>query len=675
MPDESVGVDSDNALAAALAYAALRWVPVPTPSGSKHPRLPNWQLACPGTDTILDWWGSRYHTDGISIVTGPSGLVVLDVDCHGPIDGEDTLADLCATYEALPDVPCVLTGGGGRHLYFAAPSGVTITNDAGRRLGPGLDIRAEGGQVVAPPSMHGSGRRYEWEASSLPALPSLFSPPEPNYVALPQLPEWLVALLTAEPPEPERLPVPQGNGHLPGQQWAAVTDWVSLLTADGATFMGARRDHRTGSSYSLWARPGADHPSASLGYAGSDVLKVFSTNWEGLDPEATYTKFGYLAAIHHGGDFSAARRALEAEGFRLDDLERLIPKARPPLVFKLGALRASDEPEYDWLVPDLIERGDRIIISGDEGQGKSTLLRQFGLAAAAGINPFGPSLLDRHPERQILLVDCENSRRQLRREFPKAWRALEPHQLAITDEGITVAVRTEGLALDDVRDRAGDRAWLIELIEELAPDLLLIGPLYKLLGGDPNAETESRETARFLDKLRGEDADMAVVIEAHAPHDAKRPFGWSGWKRWPEFGFHLGADGGLAPFRGGRDDSRRWPRQLRKGGEEEWPWLPDAKPAPSVAKTEENTPEAMRQRVLKVLHDLYEIDSEEWFPMPDICERVVGVRTGRPSNLVRMAVTYLFDRGWLRDSHTERRRGVLTMLTQVFQWNPDGPGE
>jgi hypothetical protein len=67
---------------------------------------------------------------------------------------------LIATHGPLPETPVVLTGGGGKHYYFRHPGG--YIKSVAAALGPGLDIKGEGGFVVAPPSLHASGRRYEW---------------------------------------------------------------------------------------------------------------------------------------------------------------------------------------------------------------------------------------------------------------------------------------------------------------------------------------------------------------------------------------------------------------------------------------------------------------------------------------------------------------------------------
>jgi hypothetical protein len=114
-------------------------------------------------------------------------VAVLDVDPrHG---GDETLARLEATWARLPDTVESLTGGGGRQVWFAFPEGLRNSVGDTNALGPGLDIRGEGGLVVLPGSLHPSGRWYEWEASSHPAE-----------VRLAAFPEWLLGLLLGKEP-------------------------------------------------------------------------------------------------------------------------------------------------------------------------------------------------------------------------------------------------------------------------------------------------------------------------------------------------------------------------------------------------------------------------------------------------------------------------------------------
>lgn len=129
-------------------------------SVAKHPRIKGGlNAASTDADQIAAWW-KRWPRANIGIRTGAvSGLVVVDVDpAHG---GLDSLQRLQRRNAPLPDTLRVETGSRGAHLYFEHPGG-HIRNDAGRRLGPGLDVRGDGGYIVAPPSVHAAGRRYQW---------------------------------------------------------------------------------------------------------------------------------------------------------------------------------------------------------------------------------------------------------------------------------------------------------------------------------------------------------------------------------------------------------------------------------------------------------------------------------------------------------------------------------
>lgn len=132
--------------------------------------------------TVEGWWSQTWPEANVGVRTG-DGLVVLDVDPgHG---GGDSLHELERQHGQLPTTVEVLTGGGGRHLYFAC--GEAIRNSAGK-LGQGLDIRGDGGYVVCPPSVHQSGRRYEWSVDG-----------HPDEVGLAELPGWLRTLLLEGP--------------------------------------------------------------------------------------------------------------------------------------------------------------------------------------------------------------------------------------------------------------------------------------------------------------------------------------------------------------------------------------------------------------------------------------------------------------------------------------------
>lgn len=151
-----------SVLAAALWYARCEW-PV-LPLQGKIARLPDWPHAASTDPAQLNRWFSQPGRN-VGVVTGPrSGLLVLDVDPRN--GGTGSLGALEAEVGVLPGTLTALTGGGGCHLVFRYPDGVTVKSRA-NALGPGLDVKAAGGYIVVPPSIHpDTGGAYEWQGGT-----------------------------------------------------------------------------------------------------------------------------------------------------------------------------------------------------------------------------------------------------------------------------------------------------------------------------------------------------------------------------------------------------------------------------------------------------------------------------------------------------------------------------
>lgn len=168
---------SNNSKQAALKYLQRHWSVIPIRAHDKRPAI-RWQefQHRVATRAELEEWFRKWPEGNVGIVTGAiSGLVVLDIDPkHG---GDESLSDQVREYGPLPRTVEAQTGGGGRHLYFAHPGGV-VRNQVG--LAPGIDLRGDGGCVVAPPSLHASGRHYRWVEGHAP-----------QQIPLAPLPGWL----------------------------------------------------------------------------------------------------------------------------------------------------------------------------------------------------------------------------------------------------------------------------------------------------------------------------------------------------------------------------------------------------------------------------------------------------------------------------------------------------
>lgn len=234
--------------------------------------------------------------------------------------------------------------------------------------------------------------------------------------------------------------------------------------------------------------------------------------------------------------------------------------------------------EYDFLIPGLLERSDRFLITGGEGSGKSVMTRQIAMCAAAGVHPFTGERFD--PIR-VLLVDLENGERHLRRALLALWNHAGSIGRPIERGRLVVESRPSGIDLTQVEDRV----WLRRLCDTVHPELLVIGPLYRMHAADMNAEEPARLLTRTIDEIRAAHG-CAIVMETHSPHGnavtgtrSLRPVGSSLFMRWPEFGYGLRPKGSddnlmsLIAWRGPRDE-RDFPAMLARGGPQEWPWAP-----------------------------------------------------------------------------------------------------
>ena len=179
-------------------------------SPAKHPRTSH-GLKDGSRDPgqIRQWW-QQWPDANLGVVTGD--IVALDVDPrHG---GDDSLRGLESEHGELPITWRFLTGGGGEHVVFQACPTAKVANSQGR-LGPGLDVRGIGGYIVAPPSQHILGRRYEISVDH-----------HPEDVPLAPMPDWLVLKL-AEAGRKAATPAPEWqalvrDGVEEGQRNAAI---------------------------------------------------------------------------------------------------------------------------------------------------------------------------------------------------------------------------------------------------------------------------------------------------------------------------------------------------------------------------------------------------------------------------------------------------------------------
>jgi replicative DNA helicase len=236
----------------------------------------------------------------------------------------------------------------------------------------------------------------------------------------------------------------------------------------------------------------------------------------------------------------------------------------------LGELMSKPDEPYDWVIPDLLERMDRLVITGEEGLGKSVFLRQLALMGGAGIHPFS-----RDPMKPIRahIIDLENTERHVKRQLRGMWLQAKTQGKDPSDR---VAVDCRPGGIDICKDK--DLSWVNRVLDATQPDLLVIGPLYKLAPRALQTDDHVAPVISALDSLRAR--GITLVLEAHAGHATTkgdernmRPRGSAALMGWPEFGYGLRwnemGDVDMVAWRGDRD-ARNWPLRIKRGGL--WPW-------------------------------------------------------------------------------------------------------
>ena len=182
--------------------------------------------------TIQKWWKDKPEAN-VAIATGAvSGIVVLDID--SPKGGRESLTSLFERYGKLPTSPYAKTGSGGFHLLFGHP-GRPVHNRIG--LAQGINVRADGGYIVAPPSRNKIGP-YSWGIAPGNGCP------------FPPIPEgWLLALTFASDTQSTQ---------------------STQSTHEGAEHTGDTGDHRRSQEISLGRQSTADDVRGMI----ADAIKL-----------------------------------------------------------------------------------------------------------------------------------------------------------------------------------------------------------------------------------------------------------------------------------------------------------------------------------------------------------------------------------------------------------------
>jgi hypothetical protein len=435
-------------LEAAREYRARNLAVIPV-GQDKHP-LVEWkryQDELPHLDQVDEWW-FKFPSANVGTVTGKiSGLVVLDADGPQGLASLKALGTPATTWVSLTGRP-----EGGWQQFFRHPgNGTTIGNRAGLRSG--LDVRGDGGFVVLPPSLHASGRRYEWltppDKCSLAALPEKFF-------------TWLR--------EPERIETAAQGQTIPqGQRNDTLFRIGRGLAAKGATestiTVALLEENR------LRCRPPL--PEADVRLMAKHVM---------TQPNRP--------------DFNASPASgpeIQTDG-----------QPAAPLLWSARDFIARERRHGSTLIPALGgRRGGKLGLYGPGGSGTSYGFLNIAAAAAEGRPLLG------HPPWQVasrLRVGFLSLEDPASVQVERLARLLPHFELTTVPEHLYVFdrdVEERGFVLAGSRGLVNDRAFdrLDQCLGDLKLDLLLIEPKVYLLETDENSNTENMPWQRRLQAL------------------------------------------------------------------------------------------------------------------------------------------------------------------------------
>lgn len=473
---------STDGLSYALNYAALGWrvLPLHTPTDTgcscgnsscksvgKHPRTENGLKDASNDPAIIEAWFERWPDANIGVATGAhSNLVVIDVDPrHG---GFESLA-------ALPDNPpetITQKTGGGLQFFYAHP-GEPIKNSAGQ-FAPGIDVRGDGGYVVAPPSLHASGERYIWlaEQGNLAPLgwllPRLKEPKQGANVATD-----VEIIVPGIEPVPEVVPDGQRN--------------VTLIKLAG--YM--RRK----------------------GFSERAIFEALRAENERICRPPV--ELDELARIVRN-----AMRYAPGESL-VDPLDEIDPDPEAETVtpedeggYTFGELKESLFPEGELILYGLY-RGELGKVDARPSAGKSTLLRNLSIALCCGdtFEPFVPPALAGKP-RRVMYLDFEERVWRIQRDFTLMASRLDRERAALLDRNLYVIPAidklVDGMPLE--LSEASHLAWIARQAVRHKADLIIVDTLAasaNLFDENSNAEIQ-RKILRPL--LRVQSLTNAAIL-------------------------------------------------------------------------------------------------------------------------------------------------------------------
>jgi P4 family phage/plasmid primase-like protien len=537
----------------ALTLHQQGYTPLPiNPNATKMPAV-KWATYLdtqPTTDDITNWF-TRIDTDGIGIITGASSGNLEMIEFEGRAVDEGLLTQLITSmadhdaadlWHRIANGWVEITPGGGYHWHYRISDGPARPNTklARRPATPTelqtapkekvkvlIETRGQGGFTVIAPSAgrtHPTGNAWVTVAGGPTTIPSITSEERDLLYAVANL---LDRTPTVEPPPP-RTTTGSTPGTRPGDDYNQRASWDDILTD-------WTRINRAG--FTAWRRPGKTDPgiSATTGRNTGDNLYVFSSSTE-FDTETPYSKFAAYALLHHGGDYSAAAKALAAQGYGTEphrtsnDLTGLIAPSASGNLATVTALPTPEPPSHLAVVDErslarsddgnallLVERfGTQIRYCTDRGrwiawdgqrwqwcEPGGGVVREYAKRIARSL-PEGDQAAVMHKRRSLNTIGTSGMITQAATDAAIAVQLtdLDAHPYELNTPGGTINLRTASIA-------PPDPAQLHTRITTLTPDPKV--PTPRWLGFLEDTFAGTPELAAFVQRLAGYSATGAVT--------------------------------------------------------------------------------------------------------------------------------------------------------------------
>lgn len=447
----------------ALHYAGLGLAVFPIKPRSKQPLTAHGFKDASKDQQQIDQWWSRWPDANIGIATGSAsgGLVVIDLDIDDSkgLDGRVTLREWEAQHGNLPDETwTAITGRGGCHYFYHDTS--TVRNRTG--IYKGIDVRGEGGYIVAPPSIHPNGNTYTWEHD-----PVLFPLAEANGIVF--------DFLCPSDGSQERMSFALPDKIVDGERTSAMVKLVCSQQAKGLSDEAIRAAVRAENEQKCI-------PPLTDRELEKEVFPAITRYQKGTAP-------------YQEKDYS-----------RRSDWNAQPPKAKPGPV-KLVSMDQVKEKEPEWLINAYIPKGQITVLAGDGGAGKTTIWCAIAAAVSSGskcfLNQDNPFAGNCKPGKVLFFSSEDTAEYTLVSRLRKNGAKLEN-------------VLSLSLADDAFSEIKFDSERLEEIIKEYRPELVLFDPLQSFI--PPNIQMGARNAMRAcLNPLigLGEQYGVTFIIVVH----------------------------------------------------------------------------------------------------------------------------------------------------------------